>query len=144
MQTDFTADQRIGPEILKGVADSYRRLRNTMRFMLGNLHGFREVEKVESSEMPELERWVLHRLAELDVVVREGYAAYNFQGVLQQLFQFATVDLSAVYFDIRKDVLYCDGDDTLARRSARTVLDILFERLTTWMAPLLVFTMEDV
>ena len=143
-QTDFTADQRIGPEILKGVADSYRRLRNTMRFMLGNLHGFTDAERVEPSEMPELERWMLHRLAELDVVVRDGYAAYNFQGVLQQLFQFATVDLSAVYFDIRKDVLYCDGDDTLARRSARTVLDILFERLTTWMAPLLVFTMEDV
>ncbi len=143
-QTDFTADQRIGPEILKGVADSYRRLRNTMRFMLGNLHGFTDAEKVEPSEMPELERWVLHRLAELDVVVREGYAAYNFQGVLQQLFQFATVDLSAVYFDIRKDVLYCDGNNTLARRSARTVLDILFDRLTTWLAPMLVFTMEDV
>ena len=143
-QTDFTADQRIGPEILKGVADSYRRLRNTMRFMLGNLHGFSDAEKVDPSEMPELERWVLHRLAELDVAVREGYGAYDFQGVLQQLFQFATVDLSAVYFDIRKDVLYCDGDNTLARRSARTVLDILFERLTTWMAPLLVFTMEDV
>ncbi|WGI22590.1 isoleucine--tRNA ligase [Amylibacter sp. IMCC11727] len=143
-QTDFTADQRIGPEILKGVADSYRRLRNTMRFMLGNLHGFTDAEKVEPSEMPELERWVLHRLAELDVVVREGYAAYNFQGVLQQLFQFATVDLSAVYFDIRKDVLYCDGNDTLPRRSARTVLDILFDRLTTWLAPMLVFTMEDV
>lgn len=112
--------------------------------MLGNLHGFSDAEKVDPSEMPELERWVLHRLAELDVAVREGYGAYDFQGVLQQLFQFATVDLSAVYFDIRKDVLYCDGDNTLARRSARTVLDILFERLTTWMAPLLVFTMEDV
>ena len=97
-QTDFTADQRIGPEILKGVADSYRRLRNTMRFMLGNLHGFTDAERVDPSEMPELERWVLHRLAELDVAVREGYAAYNFQGVLQQLFQFATVDLSGCLF----------------------------------------------
>ena len=143
-QTDFTADQRIGPEILKGVADSYRRLRNTLRFMLGNLHGFSDMERVKPSDMPELERWVLHRLAELDLVVREGYAAFNFQGVLQQLFQFATVDLSAVYFDIRKDVLYCDRDDTLSRRSARTVLDILFDRLTTWLAPMLVFTMEDV
>jgi isoleucyl-tRNA synthetase len=143
-QTDFTADQRIGPEILKGVADSYRRLRNTLRFMLGNLHGFSDAERVKPSDMPELERWVLHRLAELDLVVREGYAAFNFQGVLQQLFQFATVDLSAVYFDIRKDVLYCDRDDTLSRRSARTVLDILFDRLTTWLAPMLVFTMEDV
>ena len=102
------------------------------------------MECVKPSDMPELERWVLHRLAELDLLVREGYAAFNFQGVLQQLFQFATVDLSAVYFDIRKDVLYCDGDDTLSRRSARTVLDILFDRLTTWLAPMLVFTMEDV
>ncbi|MCO4824358.1 MAG: isoleucine--tRNA ligase [Amylibacter sp.] len=143
-QTDFTADQRIGQEILKGVADSYRRLRNTMRFMLGNLDGFTDAERVDPSEMPELERWVLHRLAELDVAVRDGYNTYDFQGVLQQLFQFTTVDLSAVYFDIRKDVLYCDGDDSLARRSARTVLDILFDRLTAWLAPMLVFTMEDV
>nr|WP_323781097.1 isoleucine--tRNA ligase [Amylibacter sp.] len=143
-QTDFTADQRIGPEILKGVADSYRRLRNTMRFLLGNLDGFSDAEKVDPSEMPELERWVLHRLAELDDVVRKGYGAYNFQNVLQQLFQFCTVDLSSVYFDVRKDVLYCDAEDSLARRSARTVLNLLFERLTTWLAPMLVFTMEDV
>jgi len=93
--------------------------------------------------MPELEQWVLHRLAELDTVVRDGYAKYDFQGVFQQLFQFCTVDLSSVYFDIRKDVLYCDANSN-ARRSARTVLDILFHRLTTWMAPILAFTMEDV
>ncbi|MBL3573179.1 isoleucine--tRNA ligase [Rhodovulum sulfidophilum] len=143
-QTDYTNDQRIGPEILKGVADSYRRLRNTMRFMLGNLAGFSEAEKVAPAEMPELERWVLHRLAELDVKVREGYDAYDFQGVFQALFNFCTVDLSAFYFDIRKDALYCDAADGLTRRAARTVLDILFHRLTTWLAPVLVFTMEDV
>ncbi len=142
-QTDYTNDQRIGPEILKGTADSYRRLRNTMRFMLGGLSHFSEEDRVDPSEMPELERWVLHRLAELDVRVREGYAAYDFQGVFQTLFNFATVDLSSFYFDIRKDVLYCDGD-TLRRRSAHTVLDILFHRLTTWLAPVLVFTMEEV
>ncbi|MEM8870114.1 MAG: isoleucine--tRNA ligase [Pseudomonadota bacterium] len=143
-QTDYTADQRIGPEILKGTADSYRRLRNTMRFLLGNLSGFEDSERVERAHMPELERWVLHRLAELDRIVRDGYARYDFQGVFQSLFQFATVDLSAFYFDVRKDVLYCDPADSLDRRAARTVLDLLFYRLTTWLAPILVFTMEDV
>ncbi len=142
-QTDYTADQRIGPEILKGVADSYRRLRNTMRFMLGSLSEFSEADRVEPADMPELEQWVLHRLAELDHKVRTGYAAFDFQGVFSAVFNFATVDLSSFYFDIRKDALYCDGD-TLRRRAARTVLDILFERLTTWLAPILVFTMEEV
>jgi isoleucyl-tRNA synthetase len=142
-QTDYTADQRIGPEILKGVADSYRRLRNTMRFMLGSLSEFSEADRVDPADMPELERWVLHRLAELDHKVGKGYAEYDFQGVFSAVFNFATVDLSAFYFDIRKDALYCDGD-TLRRRSARTVLDILFHRLTSWLAPVLVFTMEEV
>ncbi|MEP5731751.1 MAG: isoleucine--tRNA ligase [Sulfitobacter sp.] len=142
-QTDYTADQRIGDEILKGVADSYRRLRNTMRYMLGALSDFSEADRVDPSDMPELERWVLHRVAELDKVVRDGYAKFDFQGVFQAVFTFATVDLSAFYFDIRKDALYCDGD-TLRRRAARSVLDILFHRLTTWLAPVLVFTMEEV
>ena len=143
-QSDYTIDLRIGKEILKGVADSYRRLRNTMRYMLGALAGFSEAERVEPAQMPELERWVLHRLAELDVEVREGYAKYDFQGVFQKLFAFCTTDLSAVYFDIRKDSLYCDAPGSLTRRSCRTVLDILFHRLTTWLAPVLVFTMEEV
>ncbi|MDP2739600.1 MAG: isoleucine--tRNA ligase [Pseudorhodobacter sp.] len=143
-QADYTTDLRIGKEILKGVADSYRRLRNTMRFMLGNLAGFSDDEKIAPAAMPELERWVLHRLAELDTEVRHGYGTYDFQGVFQKLFSFATSDLSAVYFDIRKDALYCDAADSLHRRAARTVLDIVFHRLTTWLAPVLVFTMEDV
>jgi isoleucyl-tRNA synthetase len=142
-QSDYTADLRIGDEILKGVSDSYRRLRNTMRFMLGNLSGFSDAERVAPADMPELERWVLHRLAELDEKVRTGYAAYDFQGVFRALFDFCTVDLSSVYFDIRKDALYCDGP-TLRRNAARTVLDLLFHRLTTWLAPILVFTMEEV
>ena len=142
-QSDYTSDQRIGPEILKGVADSYRRLRNTMRFMLGSLADFSESDRMAPAEMPELERWVLHRLSELDETVRVGYAKYDFQGVFQALFNFATTELSAFYFDIRKDALYCDGD-TARRRAARSVLDILFERLTTWLAPILVFTMEEV
>ncbi|QCO55203.1 isoleucine--tRNA ligase [Pseudorhodobacter turbinis] len=143
-QADYTVDQRIGKEILKGTADSYRRLRNTMRFMLGNLAGFTDAERVDVKDMPELEQWVLHRLAELDVEVRKGYGAFDFQGVFQKLFTFATTDLSAVFFDVRKDALYCDAADSLRRRSARTVLDLLFHRLTTWLAPILVFTMEDV
>ncbi|NKX43372.1 isoleucine--tRNA ligase [Roseicyclus persicicus] len=142
-QSDYTVDLRIGPEILKGVADSYRRLRNTMRFLLGSLGDVTAADRVDPAEMPELERWVLHRLSELDEVVRKGYAAYDFQGVFQALFNFATTDLSAFYFDIRKDALYCDGD-TPRRRAARTVLELLFERLTTWLAPVLVFTMEEV
>ena len=143
-QADYTLDLRIGKEILKGVADSYRRLRNTMRFLLGNLKDFSDAERVDAADMPELEQWVLHRLAELDVEVREGFGKYDFQGVFQKLFTFATTDLSAVYFDIRKDALYCDAPSSLTRRSARTVLDILFHRLTTWLAPILVFTMEEV
>jgi isoleucyl-tRNA synthetase len=142
-QADYSADLRIGPEILKGVADGYRRLRNTMRFMLGSLAHFSEGDRVEPAEMPELERWVLHRMAELDHKVKKGFEAYDFQGVYQQIFNFATVELSAFYFDIRKDALYCDGD-TARRRAARTVLDLLFHRLTTWLAPVLVFTMEEV
>ena len=143
-QTDYVHDHRIGPEILKGVADSYRRLRNTMRFMLGNLSGFSDAERVAARDMPELERWVLHRLSELDAVVRKGYAEFAYQKVFSELFQFCTVDLSSVYFDIRKDALYCDAPSSLRRRAARTVLDLLFQRLTTWLAPMLVFTMEEV
>ncbi len=142
-QADYTVDLRIGDTILKGTADSYRRLRNTMRFLLGSLSDFSDADRVDPADMPELERWVLHRLAELDEVVREGYKRYDFQGVFQAVFTFATVDLSAFYFDIRKDALYCDGD-TARRKAARSVLDILFHRLTTWLAPVLVFTMEEV
>ncbi|MCV2446300.1 isoleucine--tRNA ligase [Paracoccus sp. DMF] len=143
-QTDYTADQRIGPEILKGTADSYRRLRNTLRFVLGNLDGFAEAERIEPAEMPELEQWVLHRLAQIDAQLRHGYDSFDFQGVFQTVFQFATVDLSAFYFDIRKDALYCDAPDSARRRAARTVLDLLFHRIVTWLAPILPFTMEDV
>ena len=143
-QSDYTIDLRIGKEILKGVADSYRRLRNTLRYMLGALNGFTEAERVAPADMPELERWVLHRLAELDAEVRAGYAAYDFQGVFQKIFAFCTTDLSSVYFDVIKDTLYCDGESNPRRRAARTVLDLVFHRLVTWLAPVLVFTMEEV
>ncbi|MEL7026563.1 MAG: class I tRNA ligase family protein, partial [Pseudomonadota bacterium] len=140
-QTDYTADQRIGPEILKGVADSYRRLRNTFRYLLGSrVEG---TPAMDHKDMPELERWVLHRLAQLDPQVRDAYGRFDFQGVFQAIFNFATVELSAFYFDIRKDALYCDGT-TNRRQAARHVLDLILERLNTWLAPILVFTMEEV
>ena len=142
-QSDYTSDLRIGPEILKNTADSYRRLRNTMRFMLGALVHNSPSDHTKYADMPELEQFILHRVAQLDRLVRQGYDSYDFQGVFQALFHFATVDLSAFYFDIRKDVLYCDGN-TPERRAARTVLDILYHHLTTWLAPILVFTMEEV
>ena len=144
-QSDYSTDLRIGPEILKGVSDSYRRLRNTLRFLLGSLSGYDErKEKVSFSEMPELEQWVLHRLSELDMVVKKGYEDYSFQAVFQQLFQFCTQDLSSIYFDIRKDCLYCDSYINHTRRAARTVLDKIFYRLSSWLAPVLVFTTEEV
>ncbi|MEM9350561.1 MAG: class I tRNA ligase family protein, partial [Pseudomonadota bacterium] len=140
-QTDYTADQRIGPEILKGVADSYRRLRNTFRYLLGSrVEG---TPAMDHKEMPELERWVLHRLAQLDTQVRDGYARFDFQNVFQAIFTFSTVELSAFYFDIRKDALYCDGT-TNRRQAARHVLDLILERLNAWLAPILVFTMDEV
>jgi len=142
-QTDYTNDQRIGDEILKGTADSYRRLRNTMRYMLGSLPDFDASKAVAAEDMPELERLILHKLSLLDEVVREGYARFDFQGVFRAIFDFATLDLSSFYFDIRKDALYCDGD-TNRRLSALTVLDHLYNRLTTWLAPILPFTMEEV
>ncbi|MFO1142721.1 MAG: isoleucine--tRNA ligase [Amaricoccus sp.] len=143
-QTDYAVDQRIGPEILKGTADSYRRLRNTLRFLLAAVDGFDEAERVEPAAMPELERWLLHRLSGLDREVRAGYAAFDYQGVFQALFQFATLDLSAFFFDIRKDALYCDAAADPRRRATRTVLDAVFHRLVTWLAPMLPFTMEEV
>ncbi len=142
-QAEYTVDLRIGDEILKGVADSYRRLRNTVRFMLGSLNDFDPAKAVARDDMPELEQLILHKLAVLDGVVREGYAKYDFQGVFRAIFDFATLDLSSFYFDIRKDALYCDGD-TDRQRAALTVLDALYARLTTWLAPILTFTMEEV
>ena len=144
MQTDYTVDQRIGPEILKSTADGYRRLRNTFRFMLGSLDGFDEAERLPVDQMPELERSILHRVSELDALVRKGYADFEYQKLFKTVFEFATVDLSAFYFDIRKDALYCDAADSIRRRACRTVLDILFERLTIWLAPMLCFTMEEI
>ena len=141
--SDYSEDMRIGNEIIKGQIDSYRRLRNTLRFILGNLNDWDEAERVDVAEMPELEQWVLHRLSELDEMIRDHCNNYEFSRLFSAIQNFCTLELSAFYFDIRKDVLYCDGKDDLRRRAARTVLDHLFHCLTAWLAPMLVFTAEE-
>jgi isoleucyl-tRNA synthetase len=142
--TDYSDDQRIGPEILKTTVDTYRKLRNTLRWILGSLHPFTEADRVAAGQMPELERLMLHRLAEMDAVVRKSYAEFDYKRVFASLVQFMTVDLSAFYFDIRKDTLYCDPISSVARKSCLTVLDHTFKCLTTWIAPILCFTAEEV
>ena len=141
--SDFTEDLRIGQDILKANVDAYRRLRNTIRFMLANLAGFSEKERIEYAKMPELERFMLATLAELDEQVRGYYAAYDFNRVASTLFSFCTNELSAFYFDIRKDSLYCDAIGDARRRAVRTVSDEIFRRIVTWFAPILCFTMEE-
>ncbi len=141
--SDYSEDLRIGSEILKQNADIYRRLRNTLRFLLGNLNGFEATERVGQAEMPELERWVLHRLWQLDGELRAACASFEFHAFFAELHSFCAVDLSAFYFDVRKDSLYCDPADATRRRAARTVLDLLFDCLTAWLAPFLCFTAEE-
>jgi isoleucyl-tRNA synthetase len=141
--SDYTEDIRIGPEILKHHSDVYRRLRNTLRYLLGALDGFSAAEAVGVEAMPELERWVLHRLAELDRLVRDAVEGFDFHGMFTALHNFCAVDLSAFYFDIRKDRLYCDAPDDVRRRAARTVLDRCFDCLVRWLAPVICFTAEE-
>ena len=143
MSSDTAEDMRIGKEILKQQTELYRRLRNTLRWLLGSLDGFTEAERVAAADMPELERWVLHRIAELDALIRAAVASYDWTGVYAAIHNFCSSDLSAFYFDIRKDALYCDRPDSLRRRAARTVLDHLHRCLCTWLAPVLVFTAEE-
>jgi isoleucyl-tRNA synthetase len=143
VSADYTEDVRIGEEILAGQADAYRRLRNTLRYLLGNLADFSPAERLPDAQMPELERWVLHRLAELDRLLREANHAFDFPRLYSALHNFCATDLSAFYFDVRKDALYCDPPDAIRRRAARTVLDRLFDCLTAWLAPVLVFTAEE-
>ena len=143
VSTDYTDDQRIGKNILKYQIDVYRRFRNTLRYLLGAVAGFEESERVAPADMPELERWVLHRLSEIDLIVKEGVANFDFHAQYVALHAFCAVDLSAFYFDIRKDWLYCNRPDDQGRRAARTVMAILFDSLATWLAPILCFTAEE-
>jgi isoleucyl-tRNA synthetase len=141
--SDFTEDLRIGDDIIKANVEAYRRLRNTIRFMLANLSGFSEKERIDYAQMPELERFMLARLAEIDDIVRKAYENFDFGLVNSTLFNFCTNDLSAFYFDIRKDSLYCDAASSDRRRATRTVTDEIFRRIVTWFAPILCFTMEE-
>jgi isoleucyl-tRNA synthetase len=141
--TDYWDDQRIGPEILKTSVETYRKLRNTLRWMLGNLVHLHGEERVALAEMPDLDRLMLHRLVELDALVRGAYAEFDYKRIFAALNAFMTVDLSAFYFDIRKDTLYCDPYSSLKRRACLTVLDHLFRATVTWLAPMLCFTAEE-
>ncbi len=144
LSVDYTEDHRIGDEILKGVADQYRKLRNTFRYLLGALDGFDDDERIAVDEMPELERYVLALLAKLDDTLRETATGYDFNTYVRALIDFCNEDLSAFYFDIRKDSLYCDAPTDPKRRACRTVLDTLFHALIRYAAPVLVFTAEEV
>jgi len=149
LSVDFTEDHRIGKEILAGVSDQYRKLRNTFRYLLGALAGFEDSEKVAVEDMPELERYVLHLLADLDAKLRQAVEDFDYNTYVRTLADFANNDLSAFFFDIRKDCLYCDIGPahplgTMKRRAYRTVLHVLFEALVRYTAPVLVFTAEEV
>jgi len=140
---DYTDDQRIGPEILKNTVETYRKLRNTIRWMLGTLHHFKPGEKVARDEMPELERLMLHQLAEQDAIVRKAYAEFDYKTVVATLSAFMNSELSAFYFDIRKDTLYCDPPSSLARKAALSTIDILCDAILKWLAPVLSFTCDE-
>lgn len=141
--SDYSDDLRIGPEIIKTQIDIYRRLRNTLRYLLGALDGFSDDERLNPSELPELEQWVLHRLWVLEQARQDAFETYQFHSWFADLHTFCSTDLSAFYFDVRKDSLYCDASESVTRRAARTVFDILLDTLCKWLAPFLVFTAEE-
>jgi isoleucyl-tRNA synthetase len=141
--TDYADDQRIGPEILKNTIETYRKLRNSIRWMLGTLHHYKQSEAVGYAEMPELERLMLHQLAEQAEIVRTAYAAFDYKTVVASLAAFMNTELSAFYFDIRKDTLYCDPPSSMARKAALTAIDIICDSILKWLAPILSFTSEE-
>jgi isoleucyl-tRNA synthetase len=141
--SDYTDDLRIGPEILKTTVDSYRKLRNTLRWMLGSLAHFQPGDRVGREQMPELERLILHRLAELDAVVRAAYAEFDYKRIVAHLTAFMNTDLSAFYVDVRKDVLYCDPISSVTRKASLTMIDIVCDALLKWLAPILPFTCDE-
>ncbi|ABE63897.1 Isoleucyl-tRNA synthetase [Nitrobacter hamburgensis X14] len=141
--TDYADDQRIGPEILKNTVETYRKLRNTIRWMLGTLHHFKRDDEVTFSDVPELERLMLHQLAVQSAVVRKAYADFDYKTVVASLAAFMNTELSAFYFDIRKDTLYCDPPSSAARKAALTIIDLLCDAILKWLAPVLSFTTEE-
>jgi isoleucyl-tRNA synthetase len=141
--SDYADDLRIGPEILKTTVETYRKLRNTIRWMLGSLAHFHDEDRIAPAKMPELERLMLHRLSELDGLVRQAYDDFDYKRIFAALNAFMTAELSAFYFDIRKDALYCDPISSTTRKSSLTVLEHLFRATVTWLAPMLPFTAEE-
>ncbi|MBX5044802.1 isoleucine--tRNA ligase [Rhizobium lentis] len=142
MTSDYADDLRVGKTIIQTNVDAYRKLRNTIRWMLGTLaHDKGEV--IALADLPELEQLMLHRLSELDRLVRENYDAFDFKKIARALIDFANVELSAFYFDVRKDALYCDAPSSLRRRSALYVIRMIFDCVVTWLAPMLPFTTEE-
>ena len=142
--TDYFEDVRIGREVLATTTDAYRKLRNTFRYLLGALEGWSADEAIPAARMPELERWVLHRLATLDAELRDAAERFEFNRYARLIMAFANDELSAFFFDIRKDSLYCDAPTAPKRRAYRTVLDQVFQALVRWMSPILCFTAEEV
>jgi isoleucyl-tRNA synthetase len=143
LSSDYTEDLRIGPKIVQSMVDAYRKLRNTLKYLLGSLAHYEPGFAVAHADMPELERWVLHRVSEIDAQIRRDYNDFDFKRAYRTIAEFCSNDLSAIYFDIRKDALYCEAYSSLKRRAALTVLNTLFECLTAWLAPLLCFTAEE-
>jgi len=141
--TDYADDQRIGPEILKNTVETYRKLRNTIRWMLGTLAHFNPDDAVAHEDMPELERLMLHQLAGQADIVRQAYAEFDYKTVVASLSAFMNTELSAFYFDIRKDTLYCDPPSSPARKAALTTIDIICDSILKWLAPVLSFTSEE-
>ena len=140
--SDYADDLRVGPEILKTFVETYRKLRNTVRWMLGTL-AHHAPGADDLAHAPELERLMLHRLVEMDEAVRTAYAAYDYKKIVALLTPFMTSDLSAFYFDIRKDALYCDPPSSEKRKAALATIEHIFRCVTTWLAPILVFTAEE-
>jgi isoleucyl-tRNA synthetase len=142
--SDYADDLRIGPEILKTFVETYRKVRNTLRWMLGTLAHYRADEVIAFEQMPELERLMLHRLVELDGQIREAYAAYDYKRIVAALSQFMNTDLSAFYFDVRKDALYCEPISSVKRRATLTTVEHILRATCLWLAPILTFTSDEV
>jgi isoleucyl-tRNA synthetase len=146
MTSDYTEDIRIGNVSLKGTADLYRRIRNTLRFLLGALDGFTPAEQIDLenlSALPELEQLMLHQLHDMDAKVRGLIESHEYGKLAKELHDFCNHNLSAFYFDIRKDRLYCDDAESFERKATRNVMAQIFNYLSAWLAPILSFTAES-
>ena len=141
--SDYYDDLKLDNAILQAQTDSYRRIRNTFRYLIGNLNGWEENEKIDIDEFPELEKFILHRLWEIDQIIQDCILSYNFHLMFTTILNFCSNDLSSFYFDIRKDTIYCDSFYSKKRRASRTLLNLLFNYMVRWLAPSLVFTCEE-